>query len=155
MHKTIIFLFASVFVPLTVFAQDVPAPSVDDGLDLITALISAAQGGQWSLFASVLIMLLVWLATRAPYLRDLIKGEAKIWVAAAAGMLAAIAASAIVHKGDWLKAILAGLSVGLAAGGLWSIVGRKILGQAIDADGDGVLDELAPEADEADEADEE
>tara|TARA_R100001244_G_scaffold36778_3_gene33655 strand:- start:8060 stop:8491 length:432 start_codon:yes stop_codon:yes gene_type:complete len=140
MYKTVIFLFASVFVPLTVFAQEAPAPAVEDGLDLVTVLISAAQGGQWSLFASVLIMFLVWLATRAPVLKDLIKGEAKIWVAAVAGVLAAVAASAVINNGDWLKAIIEGLSVGLAAGGLWSIVGRKILGKAVDADGDGVLD---------------
>jgi hypothetical protein len=127
-------------MPTMALAQEAP-----EGFELLAPIISAAQGGEWSLFASLLIMVLVWLATRAPLIRDWIKGEAKIWTAAVAGILASFAAAVYVEasKGgdpDWLGAVLQGLSVGLAAGGLWSLVGRKISGKAIDADGDGVLD---------------
>jgi len=140
MHKFLV-LLTIWFLPAMAFAQDAP-----EGFDAIAPLISAAQGGQWSLFASLVIMLLVWLATKAPLIKDWIKGEAKIWVAAVSGILASFAAAVFVEatKGgdpDWLAAVLQGLSVGLAAGGLWSLVGRKIAGKAIDADGDGVLDE--------------
>jgi hypothetical protein len=133
----------TLFVPSLAFAQDAPP----DGLEALAPLIEAAQGGQWSLFASLLIMILVWLATKAPLIKDWIKGEAKIWVAAVAGMLAASATAMWVgHMAgaiDWLSVIAQGLSVGLAAGGLWSLIGRKIAGKSIDADGDGVLDDPA------------
>lgn len=127
--------------PTLALAQETP-----EGLEALGPLIEAAQGGKWSLFASLLIMLLVWLSTKAPFIKDWIKGEAKIWTAAVAGMLAAFATSVYVGhvEGtvDWVAAILQGLSVGLAAGGLWSLVGRKLMGKPIDADGDGVLDSL-------------
>jgi len=130
------------FFPLLALAQD-PA-AAPEGLETLAPLIDAAQGGRWSLFASLLIMLLVWVATKAPVVKDWIKGEARIWTAAVAGMLAAFAASVYVGSTegavDWLAAILEGLSVGLAAGGLWSLIGRKIAKKPIDADGDGVLD---------------
>lgn len=138
---SIIVFSAIVLFPTISFAQEAAPP---DGLESLAPLIEAAQGGKWSLFASLLIMVLVWLATKAPLLKDLIKGEARIWTAAVAGMLAAFATSIWVgHTAgavNWVAAILEGLSVGLAAGGLWSLVGRKIAGKAIDADGDGVLD---------------
>lgn len=128
-------------MPALAFAQD----ASPEGLDALAPLIEAAQGGEWSLFASLVIMLLVWLATKAPVIRDWITGEARIWTAAVAGMLAAFAASVYVGHTEgavnWLSAILEGLSVGLAAGGLWSLIGRRIGGKSIDADGDGVLDE--------------
>lgn len=127
--------------PAFAFAQEAPP----EGLDALAPLIEAAQGGKWSLFASLLIMLLVWLATKAPVIKDWIKGEALIWTAAVAGMLAAFAASVYLGHTEgainWVSAILEGLSVGLAAGGLWSLIGRKIGGKSVDADGDGVLDE--------------
>lgn len=116
-----------------------------EGTELVGPLIEAAQGGQWSLFVSLAIMLLVWLATRAPFVKDWIKGEARIWVAAIAGVLSAFATSLYVGhvEGavDWMSHILEGLSVGLAAGGLWSLIGKKLMGKPIDADGDGKLDE--------------
>lgn len=115
-----------------------------EGLDMIQGLIEAAQGGKWSLFVSLLIMVLVWAATKAPFIKDFIKGEAKIWTAAVAGLLGAFATALFVDAQDgsvdWLKVSLEGLSVGLAAGGLWSLIGRKIAKKPIDANNDGVLD---------------
>jgi len=63
------------FPAFLAFAQDVAAhvPSADDGLQLIPAIIAAAQGGHWSIFAALLIMVLVWALTKAPVLKDLIK----------------------------------------------------------------------------------
>lgn len=130
-----------------------------EGLELLGPLVEAAQGGKWSLFVSLLIMILVWLATKAPLIRDWIKGEAKIWTAAVAGILGAFATSLFAESVgddgvDWLKVIMEGLSVGLAAGGLWSLVGRKLAGQPVDADGDGKLDPLPPEGSSSDESEE-
>lgn len=131
--------------PALAFAQE----SAPEGLDAVGALIEAAQGGKWSLFASLLIMVLVWAATKAPIVKDWIKGEAKIWTAAVAGVLAAVATS--VYMGhvsgavDWLSVVVQGVTVGLTAGGLWSLIGRKVMGKPVDADGDGVLDALPPD----------
>ena len=118
-----------------------------EGLELVGPIIEAAQGGEWSLFVSLLIMVLVWAATKAPFLKDILKGRAKIWTAAIAGMLGAFATSVFVGHTegavDWVAAIVQGLSMGLAAGGLWSLIGRKISGKPIDKDGDGKLDDLS------------
>lgn len=129
--------------------ESTPTVMPEDGAGLVAAVIAAARGGKWSLFVSFLIMLLVWGGTKIPFVNKLIKGKAKIWVAAVAGILAAFATSLFmdVNDGqagiDWLNVIMEGLSVGVAAGGLWSLIGRKIMGQPIDADGDGVLDPAA------------
>ncbi len=129
--------------PVLVFAQTPP-----EGLDAVGSIVEAAKGGKWSLFASLVIMLLVWAATKAPVIKDWVKGEARIWVAASAGVLSAFAMAIYIGHSmgavNWLSAILEGLSVGLAAGGLWSLVGRKLAGKPIDADGDGVLDPEQP-----------
>lgn len=124
--------------PFVALAQE--AAAAPDGLALVPAIIEAAQGGHWSIFASLIIMVLVWLVTKAPLLKDLIKGEAKLWVAASAGILSAVAMEAFTTQ-DWLRAILSGLGSGLAAGGLWELISRRVSGKAVDANGDGVLDE--------------
>lgn len=124
------------------------AAVMPEGAELVPAIISAAKGKEWSLLVSFVIMLLVWAGTKAPFLKKYIKGKAKIWVAAIAGVLAAFATALFVDINDgdgvinWLKVIMDGLSVGLAAGGLWSLIGRKIMGEPIDADGDGKLDDV-------------
>lgn len=149
MKRKLFSLFATLTVlalPLTTFAQDAPTEEAPEGAELVRALLEAAQGGKWSLFVSLLIMVLVWLATKAPFLKDVIKGKAKIWTAAVAGVLGAFATSLFMDLSDgsvdWVNVVLEGLSVGLAAGGLWSLIGRKLMGKPIDEDGDGELDEL-------------
>jgi len=138
-------------IPSAAFAQDAATPP-QGGIDLLQPLIDAAKGGKWSIFASLLIMLLVWGATKTPLLSRWIKGPAKIWTAAVAGILAAFAGTVFTGASaghvDWLAAAVNGLSVGLAAGGLWSLVGRVIAKKPIDANGDGVLDPESTFADD-------
>jgi len=142
--------FGMLLMPTLALAQDVVVP---EGLDTLAPMIEAAQGGKWSVFVSLIIMLLVWLATKLPIVKEWIKGEARIWVAAVAGMLSAFAVSVFVGSTEgavnWIAAVLEGLSVGLAAGGLWSLIGRKIAGKPVDADGDGVLDELPADGEDS------
>lgn len=129
-------LFAMMFplfvlgVPALAFAQDAAAaapPTIDQGLSLVPAIVDAARGGNWSIFASLLIMVLVWLVTKAPMLSDLIKDDAKAWVAAVAGVLTAVAAEAFT-SGNWGMAILHGITTGAGAVGFWELVGKKIPG---------------------------
>lgn len=100
----------------------------DDPMQLIPAIIEAAKGGQWSLFASLLIMVLVFLMTKVEFIKNALPDSAKPWVAAGAGVLAAVAATAI-STGDWLQAILSGLVTGAAASGFWELVGKRLLGK--------------------------
>jgi hypothetical protein len=143
--KTFGITIAAMMMPVVAYAQDATPP---EGVDLIGAIIEAAQGGEWSLFVSLLIMFLVYVATRAPGIKDWVKGEAKIWTAAVAGVLASFATALFVDVAggdgvDWLNVIMQGLGVGLTAGGLWSLIGRKIMGKPVDANNDGVLDDLS------------
>ena len=156
-------VFAFLMAPMAVFAQDggvadagvaaaaqaaevvAPVAAVPpEGFDLITAMIEAAKGGQWSLFVSLLLMALVWLVTKAPVVSDFIKGEAKVWTSAIAGTVLAVGMAVFTSTPDtvmeWLSAIFSGLAVGLAATGLWELVKRVIEKKPIDADGDGKLD---------------
>ena len=57
---------------------------------------------------------------------------AKPWVAAVAGVLAAIATT-VITTGDWLSAVLNGLVTGAAATGLWELIGKRFLKKKEDA----------------------
>ena len=114
--------------------------------DIVMGLIESIQGGHWSIFASVFIMLLVTTVTKIPVISKMIKGKAKVWIAAISGMLMATAMTAFSTEGDWVRAIVDGLSVGLGATGFFELVRRKVTHEPIDEDNDGVLDEL-PEQD--------
>lgn len=97
-----------------------------EGLEeMIQMAIAAAKGGEWSIFVSLVIMVLVYLVTRTKMF-SFIKGEAKAWVAAVAGVLGGVAA-AYLTTGEWVPAIMNGLVTGAAASGLWTMLGKKIL----------------------------
>lgn len=110
---------ASLF-PVIAFAQD------DELGGLIKGAVDAAKGGDWALLVSMAIMILVFLATKVPLLSKLLPDPAKPWVAAGAGVLSAVVATAMT-TGDWLQAVLHGFVTGAAASGLWELVGRKLL----------------------------
>lgn len=117
------------------------APTEPAGM--VSALIEAFKGGNWSVFASVIVLIVVWALTKAPGLSGLIKGKAKVWVAAVCGMLAAVAAT-LITTGDWMAAVGNGLSIGLGATGLFELIKRKAAKQPIeDKNNDGVVDPLA------------
>ncbi len=130
-------MLAIVLAPAMAFAQVAAVPP--EGFDLIKPMMEAASGGHWSVFASLVIMALVFLATKVPLLQDFIKGEAKIWVSVSAGVLSAVAMEAFT-SGDWVRAILSGAATGFAAGGLADLISRRAAGKPLDADGDGKLD---------------
>ena len=137
MNKLIPFILTFLFSSVAL-AQEATPP--DDVTGIVKTLVEAFKGGNWHIFASVVIMAVVWLATKAPGLSGLIKGKAKVWVAAVAGILSAVAVTAFTTGGDWMTAIGNGLAVGLGATGLFELVRRQVSGEAIDADGDGELD---------------
>lgn len=105
---------------------------VPEGTELFSAMLEAFKNGHYSIAVSLVLMILVWAATKAPVLKDVIKGEAKIWVSAVAGVIGAFATALFLDAQDgaidWFAVILEGLSTGLAAGGLWSLLGKRLLG---------------------------
>lgn len=117
----------AMLVPSLAFAQDVAptAPEVDIN-ELISMLVTAAKGGEWSLFVAALIMVLVFLTTKVKFIDNLLPNSAKPWVAAVAGMFAAVAMT-FITTGSWLTAVFSGLGTGMAATGLWELVGKRFL----------------------------
>ncbi len=110
--------------------------------DMFNVVMNAFQGGNWVLFATTLVMMVVWALThpKSP-LNGLIKGEAKIWVAAVCGVVGAVAAT-VAAGGSWVAGITSGVTIGLSATGLVELLRRRIGKKPIDANKDGVLDEL-------------
>ena len=128
--KLALFTLVALLVPVLAFAQDAApeateVPAEDFG-ELVNMMISAAKGGEWSLFVAALIMVLVFLATKIKFIDNLLPASAKPWVAAVAGVLGAVATVAMT-TGDWLQAVLSGLVTGAAASGLWELIGKRIL----------------------------
>jgi len=128
--KLALFTLVALLVPVLAFAQDAApeateVPAEDFG-ELVNMMITAAKGGEWSLFVAALIMVLVFLATKIKFIDNLLPASAKPWVAAVAGVLGAVATVAMT-TGDWLQAVLSGLVTGAAASGLWELIGKRIL----------------------------
>jgi len=128
--KLALFTLVALLVPVLAFAQDAApeateVPAEDFG-ELLNMMITAAKGGEWSLFVAALIMVLVFLATKIKFIDNLLPASAKPWVAAVAGVLGAVATVAMT-TGDWLQAVLSGLVTGAAASGLWELIGKRFL----------------------------
>jgi uncharacterized membrane protein len=125
--KTTIFTLVAMLVPALAFAQDAaPAAPEADISEFVQMMITAAKGGEWSLFVAALIMVLVFLTTKVKFIDNLIPNKAKPWIAAVAGILAAVATT-VITTGNWLTAVLAGLTTGAAATGLWELIGKRFL----------------------------
>lgn len=124
--KTSFLALVALAIPAAAFAQEAGDASVDELTGFIEMMINAAKGGEWSIFVAALIMVLVFLATKIQFIDNILPKEAKPWVAAVAGVLAAVATT-VITTGDWLTAILSGLVTGAAATGLWELIGKRFL----------------------------
>lgn len=107
---------------------------------IVTVLVDSFKGGKWQVFASACVMLTVFALTKTP-LSGMLKGQAKIWTAAVCAVFMSVATT-LAAGGDWGTAIMAGVNVALGAVGLFELVKRKLAKKPIDADNDGVLDEV-------------
>ena len=117
-----------------VWAQEaLPAqPSTEEVIGMVQALVEAAKGGHWALAVSLGVMILVW-ALRKFFWKS-IPGKLIPWVSAGVGVILAVTMS-IQDGSDIMGALSAGLLTGTAASGLWSLVGKHLLGGSSAKDG--------------------
>lgn len=95
-------------------------------------LQEAFSKGQFGLGIAVLIMAVVWVVGRQPALQSKITDRNILaWISLGTGVVGSVL-TGIVAGQDWVTAVVNGLTVGAAASGLWSTVGKTALG-AMDA----------------------
>lgn len=116
-------------------AADAPADAVeppdvpDIGEDVggfIDELVNAFNAKDWGILAGLIIMALIWILKK--FVWKALPLAALPWVSAGAGVAVAVA-TGLAAGLIWWKAILNGLTVGAAASGLWSLVGKHVFGK--------------------------
>lgn len=120
------------------------AANYDDISAVVELLVKAVQEQQWGVLAAAIMMALVWIATKLPLLRDVLKGATALWVSAIASVVSALAVGYLTSN-SWLTATVAALTAA-AGGSLVALISRAVSGKPIeDKDNDGKLDPIEPE----------
>ena len=119
-------LLTFLWAPLLWAQEALPDPkTTEEIVGIIGQLVAAAKGGHWALVAAFGIMVAVW-ALRKFFWKSL-PAKAIPWVAAGVGVLLSFAAT-LQGGASWTQAVVVGLVTGSAASGLWSMVGKHLLG---------------------------
>jgi len=90
----------------------------------IEKTVEAFQLGNWGPAVGLAIMLLVWFLVS--FLWTTFPSVALPWLSAGLGIVSAVATDLIAGR-PWWKALLSGLTMGAAASGFWSMLGKYIL----------------------------
>lgn len=101
-----------------------PVVNPDDLGGIVNGLIQAVKGGHWAWLVGLIFMVLTWVFNRI--LKNRIPKKALPWIAIGLGVGTNVAmsfASGLV----WYQALSNGFSLGLAAAGGWSAIGKYIL----------------------------
>lgn len=102
----------------------VPVPvNTEDPGSMLTFIVNAANSRQWQLVASGILLLLAWLGRLI--LPRLPKSAIPWVVIGLAAVFYVGTAMAVGHI--WWKALLQGITVALASGKIWDLIGDKIL----------------------------
>lgn len=109
-----------------VVIEEVPE-SYDDVEEAFMALLAAGKAGNWSVFAGLLLMILVWGGRK--FLFPRLKGQALAWASAGFGTVAFVGI-ALAAGTPIVSALVTGLMTGAMATGLWELVGRATLGRS-------------------------
>jgi uncharacterized low-complexity protein len=104
----------------------------EEAFDVVAQLVDAAKGGQWSLVAAFVVMLLVYVVKRFG-LKDKLPSKAVPWVAAGCSMAGYVAAALMVEGAAVGEALIGGMATGAAAVGLWEMLFKHFLGKKSEA----------------------
>lgn len=115
---------ASVPAPVAM-APAIPTVDPEDPGTMLKYIIQAVKESRWAWFVGLLLMLATFIFNKI--LKDKIPRKVLPWVAIGLGVGSNVALSFAAGL-YWLDAIGNGLSLGLAAAGGWSAVGKLILG---------------------------
>ena len=107
---------------------DAIAPVTEDSKlgTLIEKMVKAFNAKDWGIFAGLAIMIVIWGIKK--FIWKSLPVGALPWVSAGLGVAVAVATGLFAGL-VWWKAILNGLTVGAAASGLWSMVGKRVFGE--------------------------
>ena len=117
--------------PAATAAAPAAAPAEDLSPQEVVALgktiLDAAKGGNWGIVVASVLMLLLWVLRK--FVLKKIPSSYMPWVAAGTGVAGAVAANLQAGQ-PWMDAVMSGFMAGAAASGLYSLVGKKLLGGA-------------------------
>lgn len=105
--------------------EEVPE-TYDDAEEAFIALLAAGKAGEWSIFAGLLLMLLIFVGRR--YIFPRLTGAALAWTTAGTGT-AAFIAIALAAGTPILTAVVTGFMTGAMATGLWELIGKTTVGK--------------------------
>lgn len=106
--------------------QPTSLPTVDPEKpgEMVSSIFQAIKEGKWAWLVGLIFMLLTWVFNKL--LKEKIPAKALPWVAIGLGVGTNIAMSFATGM-VWYEAIGNGVSLGLAAAGGWSALGKHIL----------------------------
>lgn len=126
------------------FGAELAASLPTDTLDFVGTIAAAFRGKDYELVASLVISLSLALVNKFDLLQRL-PTKAMPWISAGLGVLAGLATNFAAHM-PWSTAIVAGLTSGVGAVGLWEMVLKHLMPTASPSAIGGVVPGAAPAA---------
>ena len=117
---------AKVVVPDTVNPPDITKIEEQDPTTFVQKIQAAAKSKEWGILFGFIIMLIVYIVVK--FLWKAFPVAWLPWLSITMGVLADVGLDLSAGGKAWWQAILSGLTTGAAASGLWSAVGKKVLG---------------------------
>lgn len=108
----------------TIPGQPLPTVNSEDPGEIIKFILQAIKESKWAWLVGLLLMLLTWCVNKI--LKNKIPKKVLPWLAISLGVATSIAMS-FASGMLWYEAIGNGVSLGLAAAGGWSVVGKQLL----------------------------
>ena len=108
----------------TIPGAPLPAVNAEDPGQIVKFILQAIKESKWAWLVGLLLMLLTWLVNKI--LKNKIPKKVLPWIAISLGVATSIAMS-FASGMLWYEAIGNGISLGLAAAGGWSVVGKQLL----------------------------
>jgi hypothetical protein len=114
------------FTVLAFGQATVPVPVEGDFAGILGAVFSAFGSGQWVIGSAFIVMLLTAVLDKT-FLKNYVPTSVLPWISIGLAIVYSVLISIGIEGVPWWKAILVGLTVGPAASGLYSLVGKHFL----------------------------